>query len=232
MSRTVAVVLGAGTASRTRRTVNKTFLKLGDGPLILSSIRRLTATPGVTDVVVVATPGEVEMCRKLLTEGGIEPLKVVTGGPSRHGSEWNAIRFLAPDIEAGAIDVVIIHDGARPFPPQVKTERLIELARTHKGALFALPVKEELARVEDGVVTGWISSDGMWGAQTPQAFDARTLLDAFRRADEDGFEGTDTSATVERMGIRPIVLEGGPLNVKVTYPEDLVLTERLWERER
>ncbi|HKB49610.1 MAG TPA: 2-C-methyl-D-erythritol 4-phosphate cytidylyltransferase, partial [Ktedonobacterales bacterium] len=158
---------------------------------------------------------------------------VVAGGASRHQSEERALAALRPQIEAGALDLLLIHDGARPFVAPDDVARLIAAARTTGGAVLAsaLAPDEVVARVgADGTLAAMYGPDELWRAQTPQAFDAAALLSAYERAHADGFEGTDTAASFERLGRAVAIVPGSPDNFKITTPHDLRRAERLISR--
>ena len=146
----------------------------------------------------------------------------MAGGPTRHASEARALRTLAADVEAGRTDVVVVHDGARPLAPAALFTAVVEAARARGGALPGAPVTGVLTRALQRVPSDLV------GVQTPQAFRAGPLLAAYRRADDDGFEGTDTAACFGRYADLPVVaVASGPANLKVTWPEDLALAEEL-----
>jgi 2-C-methyl-D-erythritol 4-phosphate cytidylyltransferase len=150
------------------------------------------------------------------------PVQVVDGGVTRHDSEWAALRLLAPAIEAGELDVVAIHDGARPVVTQRLIADALAAAREHGAAVPGVP----LSGVADHDLTPVAGT--LVRVQTPQAFRAELLLAAYTRADADCFTGTDTAACVERYAGIPVrCIRGDPRNVKVTFRPDLVLAELL-----
>lgn len=217
------VILAAGSGSRVGAEVNKVLLALGDAPVLAWSMRDALALPDVRRVVLVVRPGEQDAIAAALTNhlDGREVV-VVKGGATRHASEWNALRALAPEIESGEVDVVAIHDGARPLAGTALFEETIRSAREHGGAIPVVPLP--------GLVSteGAPMPSGLAGVQTPQAFRAAALLAAYANADEDGFEGTDTASCLERYTeLRIAAVPSGPLNLKITFAEDLVLAERL-----
>jgi len=133
-----------------------------------------------------------------------------------------ALQALADDIEAGDIDVVAVHDGARPLAGPELFDSTIAAAREHGGALPVVELPGLLGRDLRPV------GDHLVGVQTPQAFRAGPLLEAHRRATADGYESTDTAACFERYSELPVVaVHGGATNLKVTFPEDLVVAGRL-----
>jgi len=217
------VVVAAGAGTRLGAGVNKVLLPLGDRPVLAWSVRDALATDDVRRVVVVVRPGEEPAVSDALAPHlGESEVLLVPGGDTRHASEWTAIRALAPQITAGDLDVVVVHDGARPLAGVALFDAVVAAAREHGGALPVSRLAGLLPRSERELV----------GVQTPQAFDARTLLAAYTRAAEEGFEGTDTASTVERYAPHSSIaaVAGGASNLKITYPEDLALAERLGQR--
>ena len=223
------VVLGAGAGNRVGAGVNKVLIELAGRPLLAWSLTHALATAGVDRVVVVAAPTEHAEVADALSaylpqdgpDGGPE-VALVPGGTSRHGSEWAALQAVAGHVEAGRTDVVAIHDGARPLASPALFDAVVAAARRHGGALPAAATH--------GLVTADLTPAprGLVGVQTPQAFRARPLLEAYRAAARDGFEGTDTAATFERYAGLPVVaVPSTPANLKVTWPEDLALAEEL-----
>lgn len=217
------VILAAGSGSRVGADTNKVLLALGDAPVLAWSVRDALALPDVRRVVLVVRPGEQNAITAALTKHlGDREIVVVEGGITRHASEWNALRALAPEIASGEVDVVAIHDGARPLAGTALFEETIRSAREHGGAIPVVPLPGLLS-TEDAPMLA-----GLAGVQTPQAFRAADLLTAYARADEDGFEGTDTASCFERYtGLRIAAVPSGPLNLKITFAEDIALAERL-----
>ncbi len=217
------VVLAAGSGSRVGGPVNKVLLPLGDAPVLVWSLRAAFALHDVRRVVLVVRADERELVAEAVSPHlGDREVTVVDGGSSRHASEWQALQVLASEIEAGAIDVVAIHDGARPLAPVGLFEQTIATARVHGGALPVVPLGH-LVHADGAGVGG-----DLVGVQTPQAFRAGELLAAYRGADADGFEGTDTASCLERYAqVRIAAVASSALNLKITFPEDVDLAGRL-----
>ena len=164
----------------------------------------------------------------LAREVGPPEVDIVVGGSSRHGSEWEALQLLAPEIESGAIDVVVIHDAARPLAGTDLWAAVIEAATTSGGAIPA-DDHGHLATL-DGAA---LPDQRVVAVQTPQAFAAAPLLEAYRRADADGFVGTDTASCIERYAEVPVhCVPGDAGNIKITFPDDLFIAERLLAKAR
>jgi 2-C-methyl-D-erythritol 4-phosphate cytidylyltransferase len=227
-----AVILAAGQGSRMGAARNKVWLTLAGRPLLVYAAEALAATPGVTHLLAVAHPQEVALCQEILATQARLPLPftVIPGGASRHQSEQCALDHLRVAILAGEIDLVLIHDGARPLITPDDVQRLIAAAHTWGGALLALPVPagERIVRADAAQhIVADLPGDALWRAQTPQAFAAMRLLAAYDAAEQDGFEGTDTAASFARTGGQVAVVAGSAANIKVTTPDDLVLAEHL-----
>ncbi len=216
------MILAAGSGSRVGAATNKVLLPLGDRPVLAWSVRDALGLEDVRRVLVVVRPGEREaVAGALAPHLGDAEIGVVEGGPTRHGSEWNALRALAPEVEAGEIDVVVIHDGARPLAGPDLFRATVDAARARGGAIPVVALRGLLAL--DGRTLPELD-----GVQTPQAFRARELLAAYAAAEADGFDGTDTAACWTRYTDLPVVgVPSTPRNVKVTFPEDLELADRL-----
>jgi 2-C-methyl-D-erythritol 4-phosphate cytidylyltransferase len=217
------VILAAGSGSRVGADINKVLLPLGDGTVLGRSVRAVLDVEDVTRLVICVRAGDEEAVRAAVAPllGGQEA-RLVGGGATRHASEQAALRAVAEEVAAGEVDVVAVHDGARPLAGPDLYRATIAAAREHGGAVpvVELPglVHRDLRRAPAGLVA----------VQTPQAFRARPLLEAYRRAAEDGYEGTDTAACFGRYADLPVVaVSSGPTNLKVTFPEDVALAERL-----
>ena len=231
-ARAVAIILCAGQGTRMRAAQNKVFLPILGRPLLVYTIEAFQRARAVDEILLVAHPREVEFCRdEIVRRHGLDGVRdVVAGGASRHQSEERALEALRTRIEGGEIGVLLLHDGARPFVPPEEIDALVQLAGETGGALLAsaLAPDEVIARVDEaGCVAAILPARELWRAQTPQAFDARTLLAAYDAARADGFEGTDTASTYERAGHAVRVLAGSPNNFKVTTPDDLLRAERI-----
>ena len=174
-------------------------------------------------MLVVVRPGERdEVAAALAPHLGDDEVGLVEGGATRHASEWAALRALGPEIEAGEVDVVAIHDGARPLAGRELFAATITAAREHGGAIPVVRLPGLLAR------DGRDLPPELDGVQTPQAFRAPDLLAAYTAAAAEGFEGTDTAACWARYSDLPVAaVPSTPGNLKITFPEDLDLALKL-----
>ncbi|NPC97359.1 2-C-methyl-D-erythritol 4-phosphate cytidylyltransferase [Nocardioides sp. zg-DK7169] len=223
MPASAVVVLGAGSGSRVGAGTNKVLLPLHGRPVLAWSLRAALELPGVRRVVLVVRPGELEAVSEAVGPHLEDrEVVVVTGGATRHASEWSAVRVLAADIEAGAVEVVAVHDGARPLADAGLFEAVVRAAQVHGGALPVAPLSG-LITTDLRAVTGELA-----GVQTPQAFRARELLTSYVAAGGDGFEATDTAGCLARYSdVRIAAVPSGPRNLKITFPEDVALAAAL-----
>jgi 2-C-methyl-D-erythritol 4-phosphate cytidylyltransferase len=221
---TAVVVLAAGAGTRVGGAVNKTLLPLHGLPVVAWSVRTALALPDVRRVVVVARPGEEDaLAAALAAHLGDDEVLMVTGGGTRHASEWRALRVLADEIDGGLIGVVAVHDAARPLADADLFGRTLAAARGTGGAIPVVAVDHVVTR--DGSA---LPSGSLAGVQTPQAFRAADLLAAYREAERDGFTGTDTASCLERYtDVDITAVPSGPGNLKITFPDDLALAETL-----
>ena len=229
-----AIVLAGGAGSRVRKNVNKVYLPVRDRDILAYSLETLGRSPRIARVVLVVREEDRGHAEFLAVETiASKPSNVVIGGPSRHLSELAGIRALADLIESGAIEIVAIHDGARPFLTHDLLNRLLDAAVAHGGAIPGLPIEAPLYRAtSEGLKV--LPSLNLRRVQTPQVFHARLLLEAYQASVAAGFEGVDTAETVERFSNLEVkVIPGDPRNIKITFVEDLFVAEEYaldWEK--
>jgi 2-C-methyl-D-erythritol 4-phosphate cytidylyltransferase len=204
--------------------INKQYLKLGGKPILAHTLAVFENAAFVDDIYVIVPGDEIPYCTENVIErhGFTKIRRIVAGGRERQQSVFNGLKA-ADGLESD--DIVIVHDGVRPFVPLEAVRRSVEVARLHDGALVAVPVKDTVKITSGGVVVDTPSRENIWLAQTPQTFRYRLILDAYERADREGFLGTDDSSLVERMGKKVRIVMGDYRNIKITTPEDMLLAE-------
>lgn len=227
------IVVAAGAGTRVGAGVNKVLLPLGDAPVLAWSVRDALAVPEVRRVVLVVRDDERDAVGDAVVPhlGPDDQVDVVAGGTTRHASEWAALSALAADVERGRIGVVAVQDGARPLAGAPLLASVLAAARAHGGAVPAVPLRAVLRRDGSPVRADLV------GVQTPQAFRAAPLLAAYRLAQADGFEGTDTASCLERYAerlgerVRLVAVRSGAANLKITFPEDIRVAADLARRD-
>ncbi len=220
-----AVVLAAGAGRRMIAPTNKVFLMVGGKTILAWTLELLERASIVDTVVLVCADSDRSACSAVINEARLRKVrKIVTGGTSRHESEYHGLLALEAEISSGAIDTVLVHDAVRPFVTPERIDAVTAEARRTGAAILAIPANGRIVMAaRDGTVLD--GAEDLWVAQTPQAFDAKLVLDAHRRAAADGFVGTDTSAVVERTGHPVSVVAGQPENIKITTSDDLLRAE-------
>lgn len=228
----VAVVLAAGLGTRVGADGNKAYLRIAGRSMVAWSIDTLTRVPEIARTVLVFRRGELELARDTLRqEVPTATVEFVEGGVTRHASESNVLRHLAADIDSGSIDVVVIHDAARPVAGPDMFVTALSVAREFGGAIPAIPIADVIRTSDGQDVESLTGSATLVRVQTPQAFRAPALLRAYRAAEREGFEGTDTSSCVEAFTDTEVrTFRGEQRNLKVTYAPDIAVAERLLTR--
>ncbi|HUB15555.1 MAG TPA: bifunctional 2-C-methyl-D-erythritol 4-phosphate cytidylyltransferase/2-C-methyl-D-erythritol 2,4-cyclodiphosphate synthase [Acetobacteraceae bacterium] len=210
--RIAAILVAAGSGSRFGAEMPKQFLVLAGKPVIRHAAEALAAHAPLLQPV-----GETAPIAAALA--GIEHLPVVPGGAVRQDSVRAGLEALVPH----APDIVLVHDAARPLIPAGTVPALLAALESAPGAIPALPVADTLKRAVDGRISATVSRDGLFRAQTPQAFRFHALLEAHHA----GIQGaTDDASLLEAAGAAVAIVPGAEDNIKLTYPEDLVRLER------
>lgn len=214
------MIAAAGQATRYGGAVPKPYLRIAGRTLLEHSLRALIAVRGLAGGVAVLANGDRRFER--LPPAVRRRIVAVAGGPTRAASVLNGLQAL---ITASPEDWVLVHDAARPAVPRADIASLIAACRRDPvGGLLATPVVDTLKESDpDGRCGATVARERLWRAQTPQMFRLGILRDSLERALRGGCEPTDEASAVERAGLRPRLVAGSPLNVKVTRPPDLVL---------
>ena len=219
-----AIILAAGRGTRMEGRGSKVLLPVAGRPLILHTLDRFGSSREVGRAVLVVPPGDVRTYEALLKGSPPEGLEVGVrpGGARRQDSVRAGLEALDPDCE-----FVIVHDGARPFAAADLIDRCVRESRRDRSVTAAVPARNTIKTVSDGQVKETLPRSLLWEIQTPQAFPVRTLREAYASAEREGVEATDDAMLVERMGAPVWVVDGSTVNLKVTYPEDILFAEAL-----
>lgn len=247
-TRTAYAVLAGGSGTRVGAATNKVYLPVAGLPVLSWSLRAADACPHVRALVLVARPADRELAEHAVHAAGPlrVPVTIVDGGATRHGSEQQALAAIAPAVHAGDIDLIAVHDGARPLASPALIAAVLEAAAVSGAALPAVaapdvvpvglldgpgpqaPAPRPDARDEGQGDHGERPAAGVVAVQTPQAFAAARLLDVYARALREGFEGTDTASVWEHYtDVAVQVVPSSRTNLKVTYPGDLDVAARV-----
>lgn len=219
-----AVVPAGGAGTRMRGGQPKQFIKLGHCPVIIHTLSRLASCPELESIIVAVPSEMVAEVEDLIGRHGVGKIgAVVPGGETRQRSVSLGLAALALEF-----DYILVHDAVRPLVDQALISRVIKAAREIGAATAAIPVQDTLAQVgRKGFVSNLPPRTRLWQVQTPQAFWRPHLEEAQQKAWADNHLGTDEAGLVVRLG-RPVkVVDGSPLNLKLTTPHDLKLAEAM-----
>jgi 2-C-methyl-D-erythritol 4-phosphate cytidylyltransferase len=215
-----AILAAAGSGERLGLDRPKAFAPLNDRPLVAEPLERLDASEWVEGIVIAAPPEWEEPCILVAEElAAGKVAKAVTGGETRSESVRAALAEVPEDAT-----VVLVHDAARPLITNEVIERVITaLGDGWDGAVPVLPVADTIKRIDGDLVAETIDREGLVTTQTPQAFVAPALRDAFSTLQQTVTKSTDCASIVESNGGRVRAVEGDPRLLKVTTPADLAL---------
>ncbi len=218
-----AVILpAAGKSSRFRDPhYRKPFAPLDNRPVWLHSAERFVNRDDVKQVLIVISPEDREnFLSRFAANVAILGIELVDGGPDRADSVANALARVKPEM-----DFIAVHDAARPCLANEWIDKVFAAAQSGGAAILAIPVRGTLKRVSrQGVIEQTVARETLWEAQTPQVFRRQLLLDAYARRGSEPV--TDDAQLVERLGHPVQVVEGSPINLKITTKEDLRLAEQ------
>ena len=213
------VVVAAGRGTRFGTELPKQYQLLGGSPVLLHAIRPFASHPEIAHVVVVLPPADAAAPPEWLRAVTGGRLSVVAGGSERRDSVMAGLAALPPECT-----IVLVHDGARPFPARTMIDGGIAAARQGRSAVPALPIADTIKRADDfGRVLSTVDRRGLWCVQTPQTFPRRVLERAHAAARAEANAATDDAMLVELLGESVELLPGSHRNLKITTAQDLAL---------
>ncbi|WP_078433086.1 2-C-methyl-D-erythritol 4-phosphate cytidylyltransferase [Metabacillus halosaccharovorans] len=219
------IIPAAGQGKRMKAGKNKQFIELNETPIIIHTLKVFEEHTQCSGIILVINESEKADFQYLIEKFRIQKVhQFVLGGTERQYSVYNGLKAVKDD------ELVLVHDGARPFVTQKRIENLVEKAVDTGAAILAVPVKDTIKKVEEGIVSETVERSTLWSVQTPQAFQIKLLLEAHDKARNEGYLGTDDASLLERVG-RPVsIVTGDYTNIKITTPEDLYIAEAILKR--
>lgn len=224
----VAVIPAGGQGRRMGADMPKQYIMIAGKPLMVHTLQKFEAA-GIDGIILAVPSGDVGFVKDdIVGKYRIKKVvAVVPGGKERQDS----VRAGLEALPEGA-DVVAVHDAVRPFVSPGLIRDVIREAAAFSAAVLGVPVKDTVKRVtRDKVISGTLDRNELWLTQTPQAFRTGVILEAYRRAYEEGFYATDEAALVERTGVKVRMVPGSYENVKITTADDIRYAEFLMARE-
>ena len=217
------VVVAAGSSSR--MGFDKVLADVGGLPVIVRCLKSFEKAPSVSEVVVVTRTDLVPEVARLCQDFGLSKVvKVIRGGEDRTQSARLGTLECSPKAK-----LIAIHDGARPFVTVRVIEDAVAQAARSGAAAPAVPVKDTIKEVRDGLVERTLDRSALYAVQTPQVFDGDLIRAALQKALDDAARLTDDCAAVERLGMKVVLTRGDERNIKLTTPADLLIGEVLAE---
>lgn len=213
------VIVAAGRGTRFGSGVPKQYQLLAGSPVLLHAIRPFAAHPDIAHIVVVLPPADAATPPEWLRAIAGGMVSVTAGGQERRDSVIAGLAALPAECT-----IIMVHDGARPFPARSMIDGGISAARHGRSAVPALPIPDTIKRADDfGRVLSTVDRQGLWCAQTPQTFPRRVLERAHATARAEKIVATDDAMLVERLGEPVELLPGSTRNLKITTAHDLAL---------
>jgi len=223
-----ALIVAAGKGSRMNLEQNKLYLTIRGQDILTRSILAFEKHTNINEIVVVANETELEYLEKrYIDDSSFQKVTaVIAGGKERQDSVYLGLSAINKNC-----DIILIHDGARPFIEDVLIDESITAAKIHGAACLAVPVKDTIKKIDcNGFIDETFNREMLWAVQTPQTFKYDIIKKAHELAKKNGFKGTDDTYLVEKMGERVVLVPSSYDNIKITTIEDIELAEIIAKR--
>jgi 2-C-methyl-D-erythritol 4-phosphate cytidylyltransferase len=215
----VAIIVSGGNGSRMQTDTPKQFLEINGKPILLHTLEKFFLAAADIEIFLVLNVDHQAQWNKIAKKFKVTiPYTLVNGGRTRYHSVKNALKLIPKK------SIIAVHDGVRPLVSTALILRGFEQANNHKAIVTAIPAKDSIRRLHDGISAA-LPREEIYLVQTPQLFDSSVLLKAYQQAYRNEF--SDDAAVVERSGIPIHILLGETQNIKITYPEDILFAENI-----
>jgi 2-C-methyl-D-erythritol 4-phosphate cytidylyltransferase / 2-C-methyl-D-erythritol 2,4-cyclodiphosphate synthase len=221
----VAIIPAGGAGKRLKAQSAKQYIMLADLPILVHTLKVFQKTSGIDEVILAVPENDLDFVRQELIKkyNLTKVMNVVAGGAQRQDSVRNALAAVNEEC-----DIVIVHDGVRPFVSEQMIDEVVAAAKKHQAAAVGVRAKDTIKETEaNGLVVKTIPRQNLWLTQTPQAFLPDILRRAYDAAYHDNYYGTDDASLAERLGIKVQMVAGTYNNIKITTPEDLITAEAI-----
>lgn len=218
-----AIILAGGKGKRMKADVSKQYINLNDKPILYYTIDKFKKNNLIEKIILVISKDEIEYCkRNVLDAYNIEVDLIVEGGSERQDSVFNALS------KSVGSDIVLIHDGARPFVSQRIINDAIKYAKCYGAAAPGVMPKDTIkVKGKDNFSLETLKRDELVAVQTPQAFNFEKIYKYHKIIKEKEMQVTDDTMVMDHFGEKVFLYEGDYTNIKITTPEDLILAEYL-----
>lgn len=217
------IIPAAGQGKRMGTKINKLFLEINGETIIRQTVAVFQEIDSCEQIFIAAHPDEVDLMEEHLKDFS-KVAGIIPGGQERQHSINEVLKVLIDT------EVVMVHDGARPFITQEKIDQLYQDALTKDAVILAVQAKDTIKQVINGVVEHTYDRSTMWQVQTPQAFKRDIILKAYEQAEAQNYLGTDDASLVERAGYKVHISNGDYDNIKITTHEDLIIAHSILEK--
>lgn len=224
-----AVIVAAGKGKRMGTEISKQFLPLGGKEILAHTVQKFEKAKNIRDIILVTGADSLQDVQEMAQEYGWEKIvSIVAGGKERQDSVWNGLQQVAADTE-----IILIHDGVRPFVTEDILNISIETALEMGGCVAGVPAKDTIKACDgENIAIATPDRSTLWQIQTPQTFRKERIVKAYEQAKEDGFVGTDDASFAEHCGYPVKVIMGSYRNIKITTKEDLIIGEAFLKEEQ
>lgn len=219
-----AIIVAAGNSSRMKKNLNKMFILLDDIPVLAHTLLKFENSKHINKIIVVTKQESIMTVNDIVREFGVSKVsEIIPGGKTRQDSVMCGLKYVDADDE-----IVLVHDGARPFISIEKIGEAVLSASSFGAAALGIPAKDTVKIVNgDNFVSETPDRNSIRLIQTPQAFKSDILKLAYIKAGEDGFLGTDDCSVVEHSNIPVKIIDGEYTNIKITTTDDLCFAEAI-----
>lgn len=208
----------------------KQYLVLDKIPILARTIIAFSDCRSVHQIILVIPEDDYGHCKEIILQSvnTSKPIHLVNGGKERPDSVYNGVKKAQSLVNEKSESLVLVHDGVRPFVDQVIIQNCIDKANQTGACIPGIPITDTIKQINpDCSINQTMDRETLFRAQTPQVFELKLLLKAFRYARETHFMGTDDASYIEHMGHPVFITEGSPLNIKITTPDDLIIAEQI-----
>lgn len=227
--KTAAIIVAAGRGNRMGADISKQFLTIGSLPILARCIQKFNSCQLVDEIILVTSHEYIDYCQtEIVGRFHLEKVKrIVEGGSYRQQSVKNGLFALHKNT-----DIVLIHDGVRPFVSIEEIELSIQFAQKKGCCVLGTPVKDTIKIADTNKqILSTPDRSTLWAIQTPQTFPYPMILKAHEKAEQERFIGTDDASLMEWMGEKVFIIKGSYENIKITTPEDLIIGEAITKRQ-
>lgn len=227
-----AIIVAAGLGRRMGADINKQFLKIKNIPIIIHTLEKFYNIDEIDNIIIAIRKDDEDFIKDLLFKHEFKDIHLVYGGEERQDSIYNALKYISKNkLTESRNDIILIHDGARPFIDRKVILNSIFLTEKHLCTCVGVPVKDTLKIVNsEKIISDTPNRNLLWIAQTPQSFTYDIIMKAHEYAKRENIIATDDSSLVEITGKKVRMIEGSYNNIKITTPDDMEYAEFIFDK--